>query len=362
MDSSHSLSLLLDRELIAPRAAWTPPGRPILYGTTPTFLRSFGLASLEELPPAARERRGRRGGRPVIPWILLAVLAALVLLACFLRLGWRRGDQSGGWVKLRLGPKWISLIPGKKTRIRKPKSGKRKAKGREKAQKKRGKPPKEKPKPTLGGALDLALDLLPAVREAAGKFRRALQIDHLTLELTWGEPDLADAAIHYGRAWGVVEALLAFVEANFVLKDRQVALYLDYQLEKPRLYVRAALSLTVAQLLGDRPPLGVAALKTLWNHRKETKPRRPRPPPNRKGSQAMEKNHPVNELMAETIRRIREAVDANTVVGEPIVAGEITLVPVSKISFGFGTGGSEFGGKAPKAMGENPFEGAAAPG
>ena len=71
----------------------------------------------------------------------------------------------------------------------------------------------------------------------------------------------------------------------------------------------------------------------------------------------MEKNHPVNELMAETIRRIRDAVDANTVVGEPIVAGEITLVPVSKISFGFGTGGSEFGGKAPKALGENPFGG-----
>ena len=71
----------------------------------------------------------------------------------------------------------------------------------------------------------------------------------------------------------------------------------------------------------------------------------------------MENNHPVNELMAETIRRIREAVDANTVVGEPIVAGEITLVPVSKISFGFGTGGSEFGGKAPKPLGENPFGG-----
>ena len=71
----------------------------------------------------------------------------------------------------------------------------------------------------------------------------------------------------------------------------------------------------------------------------------------------MENNHPVNELMAETIRRIREAVDANTVVGEPIVAGEITLVPVSKISFGFGTGGSDFGGKAPKPLGENPFGG-----
>ena len=62
-----------------------------------------------------------------------------------------------------------------------------------------------------------------------------------------------------------------------------------------------------------------------------------------KGSQAMEKNHPVNELMAETIEKIKEAVDANTVVGE--------------ISLGFGTGGSEMGGKTPKVMGENPFGG-----
>ena len=71
----------------------------------------------------------------------------------------------------------------------------------------------------------------------------------------------------------------------------------------------------------------------------------------------MEKNHPINELMAETIQKIRETVDANTVVGEPIHAGEITLIPVSKISFGFGTGASEFGDKAPKAPGDNPFGG-----
>ena len=60
-----------------------------------------------------------------------------------------------------------------------------------------------------------------------------------------------------------------------------------------------------------------------------------------KGSQAMEKNHPVSELMAETIEKIKEAVDANTVVGEPIVAGEITLIPVSKISLGFQKAGQE---------------------
>ena len=71
----------------------------------------------------------------------------------------------------------------------------------------------------------------------------------------------------------------------------------------------------------------------------------------------MEKNHPINDLMAETIQKIRETVDANTVVGEPIRAGDVILIPVSRISFGFATGASEFGGKAPKAPGDNPFGG-----
>lgn len=71
----------------------------------------------------------------------------------------------------------------------------------------------------------------------------------------------------------------------------------------------------------------------------------------------MEKNHPVSELMTETIQKIKEAVDANTVVGQPITAGEVTLIPVSKISLGFGTGGSEMAGNAPKGCGENPFGG-----
>ena len=69
----------------------------------------------------------------------------------------------------------------------------------------------------------------------------------------------------------------------------------------------------------------------------------------------MENNHPVNELMAETIQKIRQAVDANTMVGEPIQTGEVTIIPVSKLSFGFGTGGSEVGGKSPRPIGENPF-------
>mgnify|MGYP000999593926 CR=1 FL=1 len=50
VDSSYTVSLLLERELIEECGRLAVPGRPILYRTTSTFLRSFGLSSLEELP------------------------------------------------------------------------------------------------------------------------------------------------------------------------------------------------------------------------------------------------------------------------------------------------------------------------
>ena len=57
-----------------------------------------------------------------------------------------------------------------------------------------------------------------------------------------------------------------------------------------------------------------------------------------------ENNHPINEVLQTTMSKIREMVDANTVVGTPIVTQEgVTLIPVSKISMGFATGGSDFG-------------------
>ena len=50
VDSSYTIGLLLERDLIEESGRLAVPGRPILYRTTKTFLRSFGLSSLEELP------------------------------------------------------------------------------------------------------------------------------------------------------------------------------------------------------------------------------------------------------------------------------------------------------------------------
>lgn len=53
-------------------------------------------------------------------------------------------------------------------------------------------------------------------------------------------------------------------------------------------------------------------------------------------------NNNVEGLMGVSVEKIRELVDANTVVGTPIQMGDgITLIPVSKISYGFASGGSD---------------------
>lgn len=50
VDSSYSVSALLNKKLIEEAGRLNVPGRPIQYKTTPDFLRTFGLNSLEELP------------------------------------------------------------------------------------------------------------------------------------------------------------------------------------------------------------------------------------------------------------------------------------------------------------------------
>ena len=62
-------------------------------------------------------------------------------------------------------------------------------------------------------------------------------------------------------------------------------------------------------------------------------------------------------MLETTIQKIREMLDANTVVGEPVTTPDgVTILPVSKISVGLGGGGSDFAmSKAP--AGQIPFGG-----
>lgn len=53
--------------------------------------------------------------------------------------------------------------------------------------------------------------------------------------------------------------------------------------------------------------------------------------------------HPIGNMMKTTMENIRDMVDVNTVIGEPVVGpNDITIIPVSKVSFGFVAGGGEY--------------------
>ena len=60
----------------------------------------------------------------------------------------------------------------------------------------------------------------------------------------------------------------------------------------------------------------------------------------------MEKKNPLNEVLQESMAKVREMVDTNTIVGQPIqTADGVTLIPISRVSFGFGGGGTAFSSK-----------------
>ena len=68
---------------------------------------------------------------------------------------------------------------------------------------------------------------------------------------------------------------------------------------------------------------------------------------------------PVQEIMAASLEKIRDLVDSNTVIGSPIHTQDgTTILPISKISFGFVSGGTDFATKTQKDL----FGGAASAG
>ena len=67
---------------------------------------------------------------------------------------------------------------------------------------------------------------------------------------------------------------------------------------------------------------------------------------------------PIAELVATAMNSIKEMVDVNTIVGEPVETSDGTvIIPISRVSFGFGAGGTEFSSKAKTAEGDSNFGG-----
>ena len=57
------------------------------------------------------------------------------------------------------------------------------------------------------------------------------------------------------------------------------------------------------------------------------------------------KETPVNRIMESTLQKMKEMVDVSTIIGDPIVTDAATLIPVSKVTYGFTSGGTDLPSK-----------------
>ncbi len=75
---------------------------------------------------------------------------------------------------------------------------------------------------------------------------------------------------------------------------------------------------------------------------------------------AQKPDHPIDGLLTTTLAKLKEMVDVDVIVGKPIDTPDgTTLIPVSRLSMGFASGGSDFAGKTTRTL--PPITSAAAP-
>ncbi len=164
--------------------------------------------------------------------ILGAVLLALGALLRLVRLGALAEYSAAGLrLKLKVGPLRLMLYP------RKPKRPRRKAGKSSQREKKR----EERPQPEKR--------FLPLIAEAAGRFRRKLRIDVFQLEVTAAAPDPAAAALCFGGVNAFIGMIWPLVEQNFNVKERRLRTRVDFDAERPSVYLYAAATLTAGQAL-----------------------------------------------------------------------------------------------------------------
>lgn len=195
--------------------------------------------------------------------ILAGALLGLFLLG-LIRLGARATySQEGLYVRLRLGKFSFQVYPFKKREREKPPRKKKE---------KPSKPAVEKPEQTRerGGPLELVKQALPVVCQAAGELKRKIRIDTLWLELTVAADNAAAAAMAYGYANMVIGMLWPLIEQNFEVIDPRIDTRVGYNGDATAIYINAALSMRLGQLVSLALRSGLKLLRIYLRTRPRT--------------------------------------------------------------------------------------------
>ena len=191
--------------------------------------------------------------------VIICILAVLILIAQF-RVGAAVSfSEDGLFLRLKLGPVKLQILPAKPRK--KPKKEKPKQeKPAKKTSEEEDEATEEKPKRKLTDTIGLARQFLPLLADAAGRFKRKIRIDELTLHVIWGASDPAAAAKGYGMAHAVLGILWPPLERSFNIKEHDLRVFVDFDRTKPAVTAAAQATLTIGQSLALALRLGLKAL------------------------------------------------------------------------------------------------------
>lgn len=277
-------------------------------------------------------------------YILLGIILLIVLLL-LIPIGFKAGYQDEVKAVLQIGFIPIQLYPPKPKKPQKKKKPQKPEPEKPKEEK-----PKDK-KPNLiqeKGILWLIDMIREAARLAVGalkSFFKHLHIKRLNVSISYCGEDASDTAVKYGYfCLAVYPAVSILVKAG---KCRQYGVDISPNFkdgEESRYAVDIHMYIRLLWIFALVFRYGFKALRLLLSLKRGKKPSQKdeikADNTTNEGESSME--HPIGNLMNITMEKIKEMVDVNTIVGTPITAADGTLIiPVSKVSYGFASGGSD---------------------
>lgn len=249
-------------------------------------------------------------------------------------------------LNLRIAFLSIPILPAKPEKEEKPKKEKKKKEEKPEEEEKKEKKPniiKEK-------GISWLMDIIRQAAAIAGgmlkSFFKHLVLKKLYISITYAGENAEDTAVKFGYFCSSVYPAVSVLVS--VAKCRNYAVDISPNFtngEKSVFDIDISLRIRIFWILALVFKHGFKAVKLLLSLRRGKKEEVEKimseiDPDFRKGENNMD--HPIGNLMNVTMEKIKEMVDVNTIVGEPITSSDGTLIiPVSKVSYGFASGGSD---------------------
>lgn len=278
-------------------------------------------------------------------YILLGIILLIVIIL-LTPVGVRAKFDKELRAVLKIGFVPVQLYPPKPKRKKK-KPEKEKPKEEEQ---KEEKPKKKKPnliqEKGILWLVDLIRDAASLAKGALKSFFKHLIIKRLNISISYHGEDADDTAVKYGYFCLAVYPAVSILVKVAKCRDYGVDISPNFtEGGESRYFVDIYARIRILWIVAMVFRYGFKALRLLISLKRGKKKKEDETPQtglNNFNGGEFDMDHPIGNLMNITMEKIKEMVDVNTIVGTPITAADGTLIiPVSKVSYGFASGGSD---------------------